>query len=505
MDGVKVAAQGDIHGLGGVGGGLIHQLTVAGPGSGLFGVGDLANVVVDVEVLGILAAGDEAVALHLGGQGGLVRCVGDGRDEGGQDLGPVRRAGPGGHGEAAGGHVVVELEELLAGVPILIQHGGKGSGGVVLGAEGLHQHVLHAVHGLGVELVDVVQITVQHAVAIHVHVVLHPGDDQGHVALHGDIIGLVVGKGQGLGAEHAHGDGNVVVAVVLHAVEENLIGVRQVEVDGFYIVELRRRGAVALGIGGGEGELVGEEGGLGGEGAVIPVAGGVGAGPGDGGLIGPLPEGRQGALDLIGVDGPAVLQAGHGGGHVDVDFLRAVEHGVDGVAAVGAQVAAAGKAVAAAANDPQAGGAIVGHSACVDGSAAGGEVYRSRSPLGIGIGGIEGLAQGELSAYIDLPVGGSTALADGHGNLRRNIIIEGNPVRCRYGVVIGGVDQIRNRLREGPAGGAGDLIGPAAGVAGIGPSSVLNAEGEEDARGAFLDRIGPVHIGKATGAGPADA
>ena len=83
------------------------------------------------------------------------------------------------------------------------------------------------------------------------------------------------------------------------------------EVDGFYIVELRRRGAVALGIGGGEGDLVGEEGGLGGEATGILTVDGFGGGPGDSGLIGPLPEGRQGALDLIGVDGPAVLQTGH--------------------------------------------------------------------------------------------------------------------------------------------------------------------------------------------------
>ena len=122
----KVAAQGNVHGLDGTGRRAVHELIVAAVAA--LGLLDLGRILAladgDGEVVRILAAVHKAVALHLPAQLGERARVRDGGDEGRQDLGRIIGAGALRHGEAAGGHLVVELQELLDGLAVAAVNGG---------------------------------------------------------------------------------------------------------------------------------------------------------------------------------------------------------------------------------------------------------------------------------------------------------------------------------------------------------------------------------------------
>ena len=366
--GSAVAAQRNVHGLQGVGDRAEHELAVAGIGPRRMGDDRLLAVVIDNGLGSVVAAVNEAEALHLLAEGRKRRRIRDRGDKRGQDLRRIIRFIPRRDREASRGHIVVEFQEVLHRLSVSTKDGEELSNVVLILVQDLHQHVIDfdsvLDHRRKNELVCIRQLAIDLAVAVVVDVVLNTADGQGHVALHGDIVGGVIGKGKLIHAEHAHADGDKGIACVRFTVKEDLIRVRQVEIDvlevldspvgghhGRRITKLVRRQVLRFGLE---------------RNRVISALhfGGLAH------LIGKfnarvLKEFVHGVLDLLSVQ-IAVLGPGNGRGHIHIDLLHAVEDHVDRVVVTGTQITATGKSQSIGTHKLQSGALVIPHRTGVD-------------------------------------------------------------------------------------------------------------------------------------------
>ena len=363
-----VAAQRNIHGLQGVGGRAEHELAVAGIGTRRMGDDRLLAVVIDNGLGSVLAAVNEAEALHLFAEGRKRRRIRDRGDKRGQDLCGILGFVPRRDREASRGHIVVEFQEVLHRLSVSTKDGEELSNVVLILVQDLHQHVIDfdsvLDHRRKNELVCIRQLAIDLAVAVVVDVVLNTADGQGHVALHGDIVGGVIGKGKLIHAEHAHADGDKGIACVRFTVKEDLIRVRQVEIDvlevldspvgghhGRRITKLVRRQVLRFGLErnrvisalhfGGLAHLIGKF------------------------NVRVIKECVHGLLDLLSVQ-IAVLGPGNGRGHIHIDLLHAVEDHVDRVVVTGTQITATGKSQSIGTHKLQSGALVIPHRTGVD-------------------------------------------------------------------------------------------------------------------------------------------
>ena len=363
-----VAAHRNVHGLHGVGGRAEHELAVAGIGTRLMGLHYNSAVVIDIGLVSIYAAVNEAEALHLPAEGRKRRRIRDGGDKRGQDLCRILGFVPRRDREAPRGHIVVEFQEVLHRLSVRTKDGEELSNVVLILVQNLHQHVIDILvanlHRRKNELVSRSQLAIDLAVAVVVDVVLNTADGQGHVALHGDIVGGVIGKGKILHAEHAQADGDLGIACVRFTVKEDLIRVRQVEIDvlevldspvgghhGRRITKLVRRQVLRFGLErnrvisalhfGGLAHLIGKF------------------------NVRVIKECVHGLLDLLSVQ-IAVLGPGNGRGHIHIDLLHAVEDHVDRVVVTGTQITATGKSQSIGTHKLQSGALVIPHRTGVD-------------------------------------------------------------------------------------------------------------------------------------------
>ena len=222
---VEIAAQRDVHGGDGGGLCLIHQLTAAG-----------------------ISVVDIAIAQLLVAHGAAVSGGGDSRDEGRNDLRGVGAAGAGGNHKASGQHGVIDLQHNLVVLAVRTQPGGQlGDGVVAVRQRG--QHVIGAgvgAFGPGVLIVrwdelaaNWINGAVYHAVIVQVDVALDAGNGGQHGVLAGDVIRVVVIEGDIVVEILVSRDGDVLIARVGDAVDQDHVVRVQMEIDGADIFQLR--------------------------------------------------------------------------------------------------------------------------------------------------------------------------------------------------------------------------------------------------------------------------
>ena len=364
-----VAAQRNVHGLQGVGGRAEHELAVAGIGPRRMGDDRLLAVVIDNGLGSVLAAVNEAEALHLLAEGRKRRRIRDRGDKRRQDLRRIIRFIPSRDRETSRGHIVVEFQELLHRLFVITKDGEELSNVVLILVQDLHQHVIDILvanlHRRKNELVSRSQIAIDLAVAVVVDVVLKTADGQGHVALHGDIVGGVIGKGKILHAEHAQADGDLGIACVRFTVKEDLIRVRQVEIDVLQVLDSPvggQRGRRITKVVRPQILICGLE-----RNRVLSVRAFFGV---LAHLIGKLnvrviKECVHGLIDLLTVQ-ITLRVSGNGRGHIHIDLLHAVEDHVDCVVVTGTQITSLGKSPSIGTHKLQSGALVLPHRTGVD-------------------------------------------------------------------------------------------------------------------------------------------
>ena len=495
-----VAAQRNVHGLQGAGGRAEHELAVTGIGTRLMGLHYNSAVVIDIGLVSIYAAVNEAEALHLPAEGRKRRRIRDGGDKRGQDLCGIIGFVPRRDREAPRGHIVVEFQEMLHRLSVRTKDGEELSNVVLILVQNLHQHVIDILvanlHRRKNELVSRSQLAIDLAVAVVVDVVLNTADGQGHVALHGDIVGGVIGKGKILHAEHAQADGDLGIACVRFTVKEDLIRVRQVEIDVLQVLDSPvggQRGRRITKVVRPQILICGLE-----RNRVISVRvcfGGLAH------LIGKFnvcvfKECLHGLLDLLTVQITG-LGPGNGRGHIHIELLHAVEDHVDRVVVTGTQITAAGKRITIGTHKLQS-GFFIPHYTGVDFDAvAVGEVYGGNFVFFDGdvlIAGISGILQRQRGADVHISRLIHAASAGRHGDRGRNSLVQTRAIRRGDGIVIRRVDQVFDVSRQHPARCLGLQIDGAAGVSGVSPANILGTQGNEQARRPLDDRNCFAHI-----------
>ena len=189
-----------------------------------------------------------AVAQLLIAHGISYRGGGDRRDHSGNDLGSITAAGTGGDYKAPGQHGVIDLQHDLVILAVRTQPGGQlGDGVSAVRQRG--QHVIGAgvgAFGPGVLIVrwdelaaNWINGAVYHAVIVQVDVALDAGNGSQHGVLAGDVIRIVVIKGNIIVEILVGGDGDVLIARVGDAVDQDHIVRVQMEIDGADIFQLR--------------------------------------------------------------------------------------------------------------------------------------------------------------------------------------------------------------------------------------------------------------------------
>ena len=291
-----------------------------------------------------------AVAQLFVAHGAAGRGGGDRRDHGRNNLRSVAAAGTCGDYKAPGQHGVIDLQHDLVILAVRTQPGGQLGDGVVSLRQG-GQHIVGT--GLAVLVVSILVISrdelaanwingaVYHAVIVQVDVALDAGNGSQHGVLAGNIIRVVVIEGNIIVEILVGGDGDVLIARVGDAVDQDHIVRVQMEIDGADIFQLRAdlvKAAVSAE------NILRQCAGLFVAEAVFPVREvpvDLSVGVGHAAVARRLlPQVVPGAFDLFGIDGGAVLLAEprHGGSnlqrerllpvhdHVDVALLAAAGH-----------------------------------------------------------------------------------------------------------------------------------------------------------------------------------
>ena len=315
---VIITAQRDVHGGNGGGLCLVHGLAASG-----------------------IAMVNIAVAQLFVAHGAAGRGGGDRRDHGRNNLRSVAAAGTCGDYKAPGQHGVIDLQHDLVILAVRTQPGGQLGDGVVSLRQG-GQHIVGT--GLAVLVVSILVISrdelaanwingaVYHAVIVQVDVALDAGNGSQHGVLAGNIIRVVVIEGNIIVEILVGGDGDVLIARVGDAVDQDHIVRVQMEIDGADIFQLRAdlvKAAVSAE------NILRQCAGLFVAEAVFPVREvpvdlSVGVGHAAVALR-LLPQVVPGAFDLFGIDGGAVLLAepGYGGCDFQRECLLTIHDHVD--------------------------------------------------------------------------------------------------------------------------------------------------------------------------------